>query len=316
MAIFSSKPLLTDSETEFVTTLKAYLNAQQGALLDLSTINELARASNCWDFAYYGIQGFSEADKKAVNHALLRDDSSLLLKEISDKQWAEELSVKTAAKSLLNSLVSSKERYLNLYIKPTGLLLNRQQANKFLPETAVYKKDKKTGAFALETLDQLLFSAYRLDLAQHNDLEELNRKPNQMVPPSLLFPLSELVSRIAADEITDLDLQYIFTWLLQYAATITAVSTLYASYNTAALPAEVTEQTSSILEKLVQEVSTVDLTKMTGVKDPLALSQQLLKQIPVLYEDANNKMTALNQQLLPPDPLTGEARISSRPELK
>lgn len=297
MAFFSNKSLLSEAQTEFLAAMKSSLSSQPGKVIEVSALNELARQANCWEVAYYAMQGFNSSDKKAVNELSLREDYLIILKKITDKQWAEELTASTSKKSLLNQLVSSKERYLNLYIKPTPWLISKKQAQTALPETTTYKKDKATGVFVLETLDQLLFVSYRLDLAQHQNLEEENLSLNELQPPSLLLPVATLVSRIASKDVAELDLQYIFTWLLQYAATITAVSTLYASYNTALLPAEVVDQTRGIIEKLVKEVSTVEL-KTTSVEDPLALSQQLLKQIPALYEEANQKMTALDHQLL------------------
>lgn len=297
MAFFFQKSQPAKQISEYLPALIAYLTAHEGQTIPLASLNQLARQKNCWNFAYYGTLGFQSEKLTPTFTAEVNQKVTSKLKNISEKQWEAEFSARKPQKSLLNELISSKERYFNLYIKPTGLFLAQTEATTCLPETEVYKKDKQTGAFVLQTLKDFLYAAYRLDLARQPQLEESNRPLNQLEPPSLLWQVASFVHRFPLGSINSLDIQYSFTWLLQYASTITATSTLYASYSSEVLPPEILTQTASIMETLVSQLTTVDVTDLSGAGDSLAISQQLLEQIPLLYQEANDKMAQLDQRL-------------------
>lgn len=294
MALFRKNTLAEPFEN-FVAALISLLTQKEGQTMPLCSLNELARSQGIYTYAYFGTLGFQADNLKPAQELLVAKDTSGL-KSISQKEWQAEFSVSSPEKSLLSPYLSSKDRYFNLYVTPTNFESATKLAQAVLPETKVYQKDD-AGAFVLDTLKELLYCTYRLDLALHPKLEE-NHLPEEKIAPALtLPPVRNLLLDIQNQRISELDNQYLFTWLLQYSATITATSTLYASYSQADLPPEVLEKTAPLVKKLVEEITSVPQTLATNATDSLQISAQLLDQIPELFAEAQGKMAALNAKL-------------------
>lgn len=293
---FFRKATLAEPYQAFVTALSSLLTQQAGQTLPLCRLNELAREQGIYTHAYFGTLGFSKDNKVPAGELLVAKDVSGLAK-LDLQDWQTEFgSASEPQKSCLAPFLGSKERYFTLYVTPTSFGAGKALAAQVLPQTKVYQ-NHPSGAFVLETLGELLYCTYRLDLALHPQLEENHLPTAKIAPPLTTAPLVALLVEIEHQRLSDLDMQYLFTWLLQYSAAITATSSLYASYSQADLPAEVLEQTTSLVKKLVQEISQVPQQLENNAKDSLQLSEQLLAQIPQLFEEAQSKMTALKDQL-------------------
>lgn len=294
MAIFR-KPTLAEPFENFVAAVISHLNQKSGESMPLCSLNELARSQGIYTYAYFGTLGFQKENLKPVEEVLVAKELRGL-KEITQKEWQAEFSASNPTKSLLAAYVSRKDRYFNLYVTPTNFKIAAKLAEDILPETKVYQKDE-SGPFVLDTMKELLYCTYRLDLALHPKLEENHLAEAKIAPELTLPPVRALLLAIENQQMGELEIQYLFTWLLQYSATITATSTLYASYSQADLPAEVLEKTAPLVKKLVTEITTFPQTLDTNATDSLQISNQLLTQIPELFAEAQGKMAALNAKL-------------------
>lgn len=293
---FFRKATLAEPYQSFVTALSSLLTQQAGQPLPLCRLNELAREQGLYTHAYFGTLGFSKDNKIPAGELLVAKDVSQLAK-LTTEDWQTEFKTDTPQqKSSLSPWLTSKERYFTLYVAPTTFGAGKALAATVLPKTKVYQ-NHPSGEFVLETFGELLYCTYRLDLALHPQLEENHLPEERIAPPLTTTPLLDVLTEIAHQRLSDLDLQYLFTWLLQYSAAITATSSLYASYSQADLPAEVLEQTTSLVKNLVQEISQIPRQLENNATDSLQLSAQLLDQIPKLFEEAQSKMTALKAQL-------------------
>lgn len=293
---FFRKASLAEPYQSFVTAISSLLTQQAGQTLPLCRLNELARTQGIYTHAYFGTLGFASDNKLPAGEVVVNKDVSGLAKlDLPDWQAEFDLAAKPQ-KSCLSSVIGSKERYFTLYVTPTSFGAGKALAAEVLPQTKVYQ-NHPSGAFVLETLGELLYCTYRLDLALHPQLEENHLPDAKIAPPLTTTPLLDLLTEIAHERLSDLDLQYLFTWLLQYSAAITATSSLYASYSQADLPGAVLEETAPLVKKLVQEISQVPQQLEDNAHDSLQLSAQLLAQIPELFEEAQSKMVALQAQL-------------------
>lgn len=291
---FFKKDTLDEPYLAFINDLRSYCINNSGQEISVSSVNELLRQSNVYSHVYFATLGFDRRNKQPALQTLVTNDVQAKFDRIANKDWQEEFQTTAPTKSLLKTVLGSSENYFTLSIKPTAFQEGLWLAEKTLPETSAYRNDKKSGEFVLATWREFLFICYRLDLARNPLFEE-----NDLSLPadSSLAPLLSLLNKLAAGTVSELDMQYLFTWILQYSATINATSTLLASYNTAELPPTVVDQAAPIIEKLVSGITSISLVNDRKNQDALNISEKLLAEIPQLYEDANKKMMELDQKL-------------------
>lgn len=298
MAFFKKEPT---KEEQLQQKLRTWLTQQAGQTISFTSLNECFYQNDFFMLHYFAESGFQADNKQSVLKGMVAKDVSQKLSRIKETDLNAELKTTTKEKSLLDGIITSDQNYFRLYVAPsplkTGLLLLDK-----LPETKIFQRDKKTGTFVANSIHELLYLCYRFDLAQNLQLAVKNLSLEQLSPPSVTLPILTTLTAIAQNSIAEIDLQYLFTWVLQYSATITATSTLFSSYASAALPEEVLEKTEAIVKDLSTNFarSTTTLTE-NATQDSLAISNQLLNQIPTLFQEANQKMTTLNKKLLNSD---------------
>lgn len=298
MALFKKEPT---QEDQLQQNLRAWLSQQAGKTIALANLNAFFYQNDFFKLHYFAESGFQADNKQPVLTATVTKDAQKKLSRIKETELSSELKINKKEKSLLDGIITSDQNYFRLYVTPspfaTGLLLLEK-----LPATKVFQADKKTGSFVQNNIKELLYLCYRFDLAKNPQLAVKNLALAQLATTSLTLPILTTLTAIANQTITDLDLEYLFTWVLQYSATITATSTLFSAYASAALPEEVLEKTQAIVTELAENFarSSIVLTQNAN-QDSLAISEQLLKQIPDLFQAANQKMTALNDKLLNSD---------------
>lgn len=296
---FFKKDQASDKYEVFQAELTTFLTAHADSEIQINELNELARKADLYTIAYYATVGFTASNLQAELTAQIVSNPAEALAQRTKKEWQAEWQPLTATKSILNSVIGSRKNYFKLYVNPTALSESLILAEATFPETDEYQRDKKSGEFVLNTIKDLCYLCYRLDLANNDLMEEKNLTWPELATPSTLQPVTNTLQRLKNGAISNLDIQYMFTWLLQYSATITATSSLYSSYSSAKLPPEVCAQTEAIVGKLSENFANLSLSAAEATQDSLKLSQQLLDQIPDLFADANQKMAELDRQLLP-----------------
>ncbi|BCA87060.1 hypothetical protein EsVE80_25830 [Enterococcus saigonensis] len=294
MAFFKKEPTKQDQLQQ---KLRTWLMQHAGQEIALNDLNEYLYQNDIFTLAYFAEVGFQAPQKQVVQNACISKNAAQKIAAIKESDFNHELTTTKEEKSILNGIITSDKNYFRLYVTPSsfqvGCLLLA-----FLPETNVYQADKKTGAFVLNTIKELLYLCYRFDLAQHPQLAAKNLPLMRLDPPSVTQPILTTLTAIQNKTIAEINLQYLFTWVLQYSATITATSTLFAAYSSATLPSAIQTKTQAIITELSANFasSATTLTETTE-QDSLAMSAQLLEQIPHLFQDANQKMMDFNQQL-------------------
>lgn len=294
---FFKKDTLDTPYLAFINDLRSTCINNEGQELPVKRINELLRQSNVYSHVYFATLGFDRRNKQPALQTLVVNDVQAKFDRLTEKDWQTEFKGTTPTKSLLKAVLGSSQNYFTLSIKPTAFQEGLWLAEKTLPETAPYRNDKKSGEFVLATWREFLFICYRLDLARDPLFEENDLSLAELATPSTLASLLKLLNKLAAGTVSDLDLQYLFTWILQYSATINACSTLVASYNTADLPQEVIDQAAPIVEKLVSGITSISLVNDHKNADALNISEKLLAELPQLYAEASKNMAELDQKL-------------------
>lgn len=278
-------------------TLTSWLIQNAGNEILLADLNECLYQNNFFSLHYFAQVGFQAENKQAVLTARVKKDAVKKLNQLKEADFNAEFTSTKIQKSILDGILTSESSYFRLYVAPSALKCGTDLLKTFA-ETKIYQADKKTGAFVASSIQELLYLCYRFDLAQNPQLAVKNLSLTKLVPASVTAPILTTLTAIYNNTISEVDLQYLFTWVLQYSATITATSTLFASYSASALPPEVLAKTQAIVRELSKNfaASTTVLTPH-ATQDALGVTSQLLEQIPALFEEANEKMTTLRQKL-------------------
>lgn len=283
--------------THFINDLTLWLTQNEGREITVFQLNELLRKNELYQSYYYATSGFQTEHLTTILTMTVKADPTTTLQKISATAWQEQLSASDPARSPLNDLFRSNESYFKLRVKKTAFQIASDLIEKIFPEMRVYQQDKKTGDFVLNVFKELIYACYRLDLARTPQFQEQNQPLSQLQPASALLPLQTMLQKIEGQPLSELAGQYLFTWLLQYSGTITTASAVFASYSSAQVPDSVLLGSQEILQELSTKLATLDLTENYGANDALGLSPRLLKELPSLYQEANEKMAALDQKL-------------------
>lgn len=281
----------------FISDLSAWLSQNEGQTVTVFQLNELLRKNELYQIVYYATSGFQMNQLQPVLDLTVKPNASQLLDKISLDAWQEQLAATDPDRSPLNALFTSTAGYFKLRLKKTAFQISLELLQGTFPKMPAYQKDKKTGEFVMNTMKELLYACYRLDLGRSPQFEEKNLSLAELQPPATLLPLQGMLQKINLQPLNEVDSQYLFTWLLQYSATIATASAVFASYSSAALPESILSGSQAVVQELSNKAAALNLTQSQEAADSLALSQRLLDELPRLYQEANDQMTALDEKL-------------------